>query len=396
MHLNIDASCTETQTIVDTIMEKVLNFVEKSDVKRKDSVRNKLKKEDESLLVIFDNLIKRRAIICSSVKISGNTRTVLSVANRNFINYAMGANIDVPSESELKEAFDFWCSSDEKKINSLMKIKNSKIVNYEYLKKDEEGFKKYIALPFNEFSLVTDFCTKLYKEYIRERDRVPVKNPFIDKYKNVILNQEEYEAKEDERCDDVCDISYEEIETEKEEKNEPTEKIKCVEFEQNINENKETNVDQETTCIKEEITNKQETELYEDQEVKETHHSMEEYVENIIRKNKLEKEKQSKHNPVRVSSYLNSIQDEITNLIENLKIEFDAFETRNEGFVKIDSENKTINVLLAKLLLDYESLTCMNPILKSMENLCNAITYLKNTVKEPLTDKEVQTIINLT
>lgn len=169
MKINIDCKENNSSCATKFIINKVLDIVDNHPTKYSDAVRKTILKEDETLIPIFNALIKKNAIICSSEKKHGKLHTVLSTANRNSIFYAIANLKDVYSIDDLKKWFTYFYesdfNSDKKQINVL------KLLDF------EESFSEYLNSDFHNFCLITDFCCNLYKEYERKQNRIPVPSP---------------------------------------------------------------------------------------------------------------------------------------------------------------------------------------------------------------------------
>lgn len=152
MKINFDENCSNSERITKDLVEKVLDFVDNLKTRRKDSVKDALKKYDPALLTMFDKMIDRRAILTHSEKSNGHHRTFVSTANRNLVFYAIKKMIfTVPSEEEMKDAFtETWVNGTAQPPKNCAK--------FDYLKKDADAFNKFMALPFNDFYILASYC----------------------------------------------------------------------------------------------------------------------------------------------------------------------------------------------------------------------------------------------
>ena len=163
MKINFDENCSNSERITKDLIEKVLNFVDNSKTKRKDSVKDALKKYDPALVIVFEKMIERKAILSRSEMSSGHHRTFLSTANRNLVFYAIKKMIYVvPSEEEMKDAFtEAWIKGTAQPPKNCVK--------FDYLKRDADAFNKFMSLPFNDFYILASYCFCEYDRIIQKK-----------------------------------------------------------------------------------------------------------------------------------------------------------------------------------------------------------------------------------
>lgn len=152
MQFSFDEKCSSSEKIAKNLIEETLDYVDNSKSKRKDCVRDSLKKNDEALVPIFDKMIERKAILTHSEKINGRIRTMLSTAPRNLVFYSVKKMVNtVPSEEYMKEAFtETWLKGTAPAPKNCEK--------FGYLKTDTDAFNKFMTLPFNDFYILASYC----------------------------------------------------------------------------------------------------------------------------------------------------------------------------------------------------------------------------------------------
>lgn len=165
MQINFDDKCSSSEKIAKNLIEEALDFLDKSKTKRKDCVRETLKKHDESLLVIFDKMIERKAILARSERINGRIRTMLQSAPRNLVFYSIKKMIDiVPSEEEMKTAFmEAWINGKSPAPSNCAK--------FGYLKTEKDPFSLFMNLPFGDFYILASYCFCEYDRIKQKKEK---------------------------------------------------------------------------------------------------------------------------------------------------------------------------------------------------------------------------------
>ena len=163
MQFSFDEKCSSSEKIAKNLIEETLDYVDSSKSKRKDCVRDSLKKNDEALVPIFDKMIERKAILTHSEKINGRIRTMLSTAPRNLVFYSIKKMVNtVPSEEEMKEAFMLaWVNGTSQMPANCKK--------FEYLKKEKDSFDLFMKLPFGDFYLLASYCFCEYDRIVQKK-----------------------------------------------------------------------------------------------------------------------------------------------------------------------------------------------------------------------------------
>ncbi len=200
MQINFDDKCSSSEKIAKNLIEEALDFLDKSKTKRKDCVRETLKKHDESLLVIFDKMIERKAILARSERINGRIRTMLQSAPRNLVFYSIKKMIDiVPSEEEMKTAFmEAWINGKSPAPSNCAK--------FGYLKTEKDPFSLFMNLPFGDFYILASYC---FCEYDRIKQRKGKEDLEAKKAKEKAQKTESKTKKETAPCETkaVKDVS---------------------------------------------------------------------------------------------------------------------------------------------------------------------------------------------
>ena len=200
MQINFDDKCSSSEKIAKNLIEEALDFLDNSKTKRKDCVRETLKKHDESLLVIFDKMIERKAILARSERINGRVRTMLQSAPRNLVFYSIKKMIDiVPSEEEMKTAFmEAWINGKSPAPSNCAK--------FGYLKVEKDPFSLFMNLPFGDFYILASYC---FCEYDRIKQRKEKEDLEAKKSKEKAQKTESKTKKETAPCEtkEVKDVS---------------------------------------------------------------------------------------------------------------------------------------------------------------------------------------------
>jgi len=179
MVVNVNCEDSSSHAATTKLVNQVLEIVEKNQRKTLKSIRKIVTETDPALAVIFESLIKRKALIVKEIKNHGKLDQFLSIANRNAIFYSISKLKDVLPTDDLKEKFLFWHQSEDKNENALLKkLKDMSAYT---------AFNTYLKEKFNNFSTVTDYCYSFFKRKEEKENRVP-SPAIIPKKSNVSFN----------------------------------------------------------------------------------------------------------------------------------------------------------------------------------------------------------------
>ena len=198
MQINFDENCANSEQIAKDIIEKVLDFVDKSKSKRKDTVRETLKKYDSALVIVFDKMIERKAIIMHSEIVNGHHRTMISTAPRNLVFYSVKKMTnEVPSVEEMETAFkETWLNSTVQPPKNCEKFCG--------LKTEKDAFKTFMDMSFGDFYILASYCFCEYdriKQRKEKEELLAKKSKELKQEKVKVQSQQKVEVKQIEKAD---------------------------------------------------------------------------------------------------------------------------------------------------------------------------------------------------
>lgn len=198
MQINFDENCANSERIAKDIIEKVLDFVDNSKSKRRDTVRDTLKKYDAALVSVFDKMIERKAIIMRSENINGHRRSMISTAPRNLVFYSVKKMTnEVPSVEEMEAAFnDTWLNSTAQPPKNCEKFCG--------LKKEKDAFKTFMEMSFGDFYILASYCFCEYDRLKQKKEKEELlskKSKELKQEKIQIQSQQKVEVKQIEKIE---------------------------------------------------------------------------------------------------------------------------------------------------------------------------------------------------
>lgn len=397
MQINFDENCSSSDKITKELVQKTLDFVDNSVSKRKDTVKESLKKYDSSLVVIFEKMIERKAIVTYSEKKNGHNRTFLETANRNLVFYSIKKMTEeVPSKEYMKKAFtEAW-------LNGKIQVPKN-CTKFDYLRSEADPFEKFLSLPFGDFYILASYCFCEYDRLIQQKEsekRVPnIKYPHFTSKSN-----------EDDsllKCLSELNVENKEVKTDsKKEKSDNRNDIKVETVVES--ENKKESIDLAENEIESanEIENKKEPiDLAENGNKPATDHMESKKEDKNSLSNKTEFEKyRCKREEVR-NSMLSEINDinklyDINSYIKysfiELKRLLDPSLFRDNQYSNMKYSNKdvfecgfdNVNVLLTKLSFDFSSLEKMKKIIDNAIESIDLYKEAKSNLDHKITESE--------
>ncbi len=198
MQINFDENCSNSERIAKDLIEKVLDFVDRSKSKRKDTVRETLKNYDAALINVFDKMIERKAIILHSESVNGHRRTMISTAPRNLVFYSVKKMTnEVPSIDEMETAFkETWLNSTVQPPKNCEKFCG--------LKTEKDAFKTFMDMSFGDFYILASYCFCEYdriKQRKEKEELLAKKSKELKQEKVKVQSQQKVEVKQIEKAD---------------------------------------------------------------------------------------------------------------------------------------------------------------------------------------------------
>jgi hypothetical protein len=198
MQINFDENCANSERIAKDLIEKVLDFVDRSKSKRKDTVRETLKNYDAALINVFDKMIERKAIILHSESVNGHRRTMISTAPRNLVFYSVKKMTnEVPSIDEMETAFkETWLNSTVQPPKNCEKFCG--------LKTEKDAFKTFMDMSFGDFYILASYCFCEYdriKQRKEKEELLAKKSKELKQEKVKVQSQQKVEVKQIEKAD---------------------------------------------------------------------------------------------------------------------------------------------------------------------------------------------------